>query len=768
MKIKGIKYIAPCFDNSGYAQACRGNILSLNSLNVPITLSPVSFEELRPNLGKDERVLRSLVNKDIDYNIVIIHTTPEFWSRHKEMDKTNVGYTIWETSKLHPDWKDYINNNVEKVLVGCEWNIEVFKNSGVTLPIGVVPHGINVAEFNDIEPYNISGVSKDDYMFYSIFQWTERKHPIALIKAYWYAFQNNEKVALVLKVYRGNYEEEEKDAIRNTVKILKNQTPMDCHPKLCLILDMLSQNEMLGLHARGDCYVSLDRGEGFGLSPFAAGAASNPIIVTGFGGVTEYAKERNSYLVDYTLTPVSGMPWSSSIKSIVYTSEGYKCISELSENDLVFNKNCVLKKVQKVGFRKLLDDEVMYSLKYMSLYEPLEVTNKHKLYVVENGEKVVKRVSKIEEGDYLLVPKVKQMAAISSLDILDYVDRDNIINIDGKLKYNNNNSKLLIKRHIAVDFDFGRVCGFYLAEGCVYKNKSTTSFTFNIEECDTLVPECVQSLCNVFGIKSHSVKKRDLKNRNGIELTLNNPIVARFMLALFGSGSKTKCPKEFLLTSTNSDFRKCLLDSYWLGDGHVRKFRVVNDKKYFSRECVTTTASQNLVLWLRSLLLSLDVLPSITRNVRKDGRVSYVISVNNVIFDKIIGLPSNQRNPCGSDHHYYSYDNNNFAVRVNNIHLLEDFCGDVWSVSVDLDTDEIQEDGGSYILNGVASSNSPWYRGDQLWAEPDVCHGSQLMRKVYNNQKEAKQKSLILQKEIKENFSWEAIGKKIIKELGKL
>jgi len=89
-------------------------------------------------------------------------------------------------------------------------------------------------------------------------------------------------------------------------------------------------------------------------------------------------------------------------------------------------------------------------------------------------------------------------------------------------------------------------------------------------------------------------------------------------------------------------------------------------------------------------------------------------------------------------------------------------------VSVDLDTDEIQEDGGSYILNGVASSNSPWYRGDQLWAEPDVYHGSQLMRKVYNNQKEAKQKSLILQKEIKENFSWEAIGKKIIKELGKL
>ena len=86
--------------------------------------------------------------------------------------------------------------------------------------------------------------------------------------------------------------------------------PMPSFPKVVLIGDMISEDEMAGLHSRGDCYVSLDRGEGFGLSPFTAGAAGNPIIVTGFGGSTEYAKEDNSYLVDYMLTPVYGMPWS--------------------------------------------------------------------------------------------------------------------------------------------------------------------------------------------------------------------------------------------------------------------------------------------------------------------------------------------------------------------------------------------------------------------------------------------------------------------------
>ncbi len=338
MEIKGIKYISPTFDQSGYAQASRGNILALHELGVPLTLSPISFEQARPDLGKDGKILEGLVEKEIDYNIVIIHTTPEFWHKFREEDKTNVGYTIWETSRLHPDWKNYINDNVEKILVGSKWNIGVFEGSGVKVPIGVVPHGISVNEFEGIEPYNIVGISDEDYVFYSIFQWTERKHPIALIKAYWYAFRHpGDAVALVLKVYRSNYSEPEKNAIRATVRKLKQVTPADHHPKIYLILDILSHDEMLGLHARGDCYASLDRGEGFGLSPFTAGACGNPIIVTNFGGATEYAKEHNSYLTDYTLTPVHGMPWSPWYRSDQLWAEpdvlhGAKLMREIYEN----------------------------------------------------------------------------------------------------------------------------------------------------------------------------------------------------------------------------------------------------------------------------------------------------------------------------------------------------------------------------------------------------------------------------------------------------
>lgn len=310
MEIKGIKFISCVLDGSGYAKAARQNILALHKLGIPITIKQVSFEKARPDLGEGGEIIKSLINKDIDYNIIFCQLTPEWWDSHKEEGKLFCGFTIWETTKLHPSWTKYINDTADACFVGCEWNVDVFKESGVKVPIFNAPHCISTEGLIDAKPYNVIGVDKDTFMFYSIFQFTERKSPLDLIKAYWTAFTNNEKVALVLKTYRSDYSEPEKDAIRTTIRRLKKVCPAASHPPIYLILDMLSEEEIAGLHARGDCYASLDRGEGFGLSPFQAGAVGNPIIVTGFGGTTEYAKPDNSYLVDYIETPVYGMPWS--------------------------------------------------------------------------------------------------------------------------------------------------------------------------------------------------------------------------------------------------------------------------------------------------------------------------------------------------------------------------------------------------------------------------------------------------------------------------
>jgi glycosyltransferase involved in cell wall biosynthesis len=61
---------------------------------------------------------------------------------------------------------------------------------------------------------------------------------------------------------------------------------------------------MSALHERGDCYVSLCRSEGWGLGAFDAAARGKPVIMTGYGGQTEFLSEDSAYRVDYRLVPV--------------------------------------------------------------------------------------------------------------------------------------------------------------------------------------------------------------------------------------------------------------------------------------------------------------------------------------------------------------------------------------------------------------------------------------------------------------------------------
>ena len=50
-----------------------------------------------------------------------------------------------------------------------------------------------------------------------------------------------------------------------------------------------------------DCYVSLHRAEGFGLTMAEAMAIGKPVIGTGYSGNVDFMTSENSYLVDYTI-----------------------------------------------------------------------------------------------------------------------------------------------------------------------------------------------------------------------------------------------------------------------------------------------------------------------------------------------------------------------------------------------------------------------------------------------------------------------------------
>jgi len=71
-----------------------------------------------------------------------------------------------------------------------------------------------------------------------------------------------------------------------------------------LITRDMSDAEIWRLHERGDCYVSLCRSEGWGLTAFDAASLATPVVITGYGGQLEYLGADNADLVHYDLVPV--------------------------------------------------------------------------------------------------------------------------------------------------------------------------------------------------------------------------------------------------------------------------------------------------------------------------------------------------------------------------------------------------------------------------------------------------------------------------------
>ncbi len=315
----GVKYVS-LHENSGYGIAAKLYIKALMDSEVDVTWTPMvrgksigmTYEPFQKReIGEPE--FDSVCNRSIDYETVIIHTIPELYTywREREKDKYLIGYTVWETTKPPDHWKDLINQ-LDHLLVPTEWNKTVFREHGITIPIDVLPH---MSEFRGQPARNeeMLNPTNDRFLFYIISTWTERKAIWKLIDAYVEAFDENDRVELLIKTSKGDvrnprnillrYFGHTYQPVRKTftryMKQFKNQ------PKISLVADDSKPKEYIRqLHTRGDCYVSLCRGEGWGIGSFEAARFGKPVIMTGFGGQTDYLHPDYSWRVDYELIPV--------------------------------------------------------------------------------------------------------------------------------------------------------------------------------------------------------------------------------------------------------------------------------------------------------------------------------------------------------------------------------------------------------------------------------------------------------------------------------
>lgn len=138
----------------------------------------------------------------------------------------------------------------------------------------------------------------EGYLFLFMFDFhsvIERKNPIGVIDAFRRAFAPGSGTSLIIKCINRESQPDEYDRLRFAARE---------HSDVHIIDRYVSAREKDALLAASDCYVSLHRSEGFGLTPAEAMYLGKPVIATGYSGNLEYMTPENSYLVDYQLQRV--------------------------------------------------------------------------------------------------------------------------------------------------------------------------------------------------------------------------------------------------------------------------------------------------------------------------------------------------------------------------------------------------------------------------------------------------------------------------------
>jgi glycosyltransferase involved in cell wall biosynthesis len=203
---------------------------------------------------------------------------------------------------------------VDEIWTGSQANADAIKKSGVTKPIKIIPQAIET-EREWPKGYDVAGFPEDGFLFYSIFEFIDRKNPAALLNAYWQEFQKGEKVGLLIKTYFRDFSFVHKQEISNQIKAMKRKAELTTSvtlPPVYLYKELMDRRQVMRLHKTGDCFVSAHRGEGWGLPQVEAMLAGNPIISTGYGGCHEYFKDgSDAILLNYKMKPLEGMDHST-------------------------------------------------------------------------------------------------------------------------------------------------------------------------------------------------------------------------------------------------------------------------------------------------------------------------------------------------------------------------------------------------------------------------------------------------------------------------
>lgn len=329
---KNINFISQN-NSSGYGYAARNYIHQLltNEYKVDWTISKFYNNSYKSSNEYETKVIDCIDKQTTNnyYDTQILHSTPNDWDkiqgRLTTFSQKTIGSTVWETTRLNSKWVNYINNcDIEQLIVPSNFNVEVFKNSGVKKQIEVWPYDIFPIEYEKLDHINkiipkfliykdgnfvkddeyIENIFENKTVYYNISQYSERKNIDQTLTCFIKKFKKSDKVCLFVKTFLQQFTLPQIEYLKYKIYTLTKN--FENLPDLVFCFEELSDIEIQTIHHNFDIYFTLNRGEGFGLCTYTAKKFGNKVICGKFGAEKEFL-ESSDILIDYNLVPTFNM-----------------------------------------------------------------------------------------------------------------------------------------------------------------------------------------------------------------------------------------------------------------------------------------------------------------------------------------------------------------------------------------------------------------------------------------------------------------------------
>jgi glycosyltransferase involved in cell wall biosynthesis len=303
-----VLYIGCYRDGTGWAQAAIDYILSMDSVGIDVVPRPLKLntnDKLLPN-----RILELEKKDSLGSDVCIQHVLPHMMDYNSRFKKNIALYASETSNFIGSNWARKINCMDEAWVIN-EQMVDAAKESGVNVPIKIVPHATNFSKFeSNHKKISIPNI-KNSFVFYFIGEMNNRKNLAAFIKAFHLEFDPNEPVSILIKSNRYGMPPEECAMeiknVCNKIKLsLKKYKNIEDYKEDLIITDYLSEQELYGLHRACDCFVMPSYGEAWSIPAFDAMGFGKTPICSNTGGMADYLGEAG-ILVDGRWEPVSGM-----------------------------------------------------------------------------------------------------------------------------------------------------------------------------------------------------------------------------------------------------------------------------------------------------------------------------------------------------------------------------------------------------------------------------------------------------------------------------